>query len=49
MMAFIHQDQRLIIRMIAGELNINECMVRQIVTQDLQMRKVCAKMVPKRI
>jgi ribosomal protein S25 len=45
--AFIRQDRRLTIRMIADELNINECMVRQIVTKDLNVRKLFAKMVPK--
>jgi hypothetical protein len=29
------------------ELNISECMVHQIVTQGMNTRKVCAKMVPK--
>jgi hypothetical protein len=33
--------------MIAGELN--GCTVHQIITQDLNMRKVCAKMVPKNL
>jgi hypothetical protein len=33
--------------MIADELN--ECMVHQIVTQNLNMRKVCAKVVPKNV
>jgi hypothetical protein len=41
--AFIRQDRRLAIRMIANELN-----VPQIVTQDLKTRKVCAVMVPKK-
>jgi hypothetical protein len=44
--AFIHQDRHLTIRMTADELNVNDCTVHQIVTQDLNMRKVCAKMVP---
>jgi hypothetical protein len=35
--------------MIADELNINECMVHQIDKQDLNMRNVCAKMVPKNL
>jgi hypothetical protein len=35
--------------MIADEFNINECTAHQIVTQDLNMRKVCAKMVPKKL
>jgi hypothetical protein len=30
---------------IANEVNINECAVHQIVTQDLNMRKLCSKMV----
>jgi hypothetical protein len=33
--------------MIADELNINECMVYQIVTQNLNMRLACVKMVTK--
>jgi hypothetical protein len=33
--------------MIADELNINKCTDHQMVTQDLHMRKVCAKMDPK--
>jgi hypothetical protein len=41
--AFIRQDQRLTIRMIADGCNINECMLRQIATQNLNMRKVYAK------
>jgi hypothetical protein len=45
--AFILQDRRLKIRIIADKLNTNECTIHQIVTQDLNMRKVCAKMVPK--
>jgi hypothetical protein len=45
--AFIHEDRRLAIRMIADELNINGCTVYKIVTQNLNMRNVCAKMVPK--
>jgi hypothetical protein len=46
-MAFIRQDGRLTIRMIADELNINERTVHEIVTQDLKVRKLCAKIVPK--
>jgi hypothetical protein len=49
MKAFIHQVRRLTIQMIADKLHINECMVHQIVTQDLNMRKVCAKVVPKNL
>jgi hypothetical protein len=47
--AFIRQDQCLTIRMIVDELNIHECTVHQILTQDLNMRTVCAKTVPKNL
>jgi hypothetical protein len=46
---FIRQDRRMIIPVIADELNINERTVQQIVTQNLNMRRVCAKMVPKNL
>jgi hypothetical protein len=45
--AFIRQDQRLTIRIIADELNIHECMIHQILMQDLNMRTVRAKTIPK--
>ena len=35
------------LRMISGELNLNRFTVHQILIQDLDMKKVCAKMVPK--
>jgi hypothetical protein len=35
--------------MITDELNINERMVHQVVTQELNIRKVCAKLVPKNL
>ena len=35
------------LRMISSELNLNRFTAHQILTQDLDMRKVCAKMVPK--
>jgi hypothetical protein len=43
----IRQGRHLTIRMIADELNTNECTVQKIVTQDFNTRKVCAKTVPK--
>jgi predicted unusual protein kinase regulating ubiquinone biosynthesis (AarF/ABC1/UbiB family) len=43
--ALIRQDRRLTTRKIADELN--EYVLHQIVTQDLDMREMCAKMVPK--
>ena len=36
-------------RMISSELNLNRFTVHQILTWDLDMRKVCAKMVPKNL
>jgi hypothetical protein len=47
--SFIRQDRRLTIRTTADDLNINECTVHQIVTQDLNMRNVCAKTVPRNL
>ena len=35
--------------MIASVLNFNHTMVHQILTQELAMRKVCAKIVPKNL
>jgi hypothetical protein len=46
---FTCQVQRLTIRMIDNELNNNESMIHQIVTQDLNVRKVCARMSPKNL
>ena len=40
-------DRRLTVRMIAYDLGMNRETVRTILTDDLGMRKVCAKMVPK--
>ena len=45
----MRSDRRLTLRMISSELNLNRFTVRQILTQDLNMRKVLAKMVPKNI
>ena len=45
----VRSDRRLTLRMISSELNLNRFTVRQILTQDLDMRKVCAKMVPKNL
>lgn len=43
----VRSDRRLSVKMIAEELNINRETVRLIITEDLGMRKICAKMVPK--
>ena len=45
----VRSDRRLTLRMISSELNLNRFTVDQILTQDLDMRKVCAKMVPKNL
>ena len=45
----VRSDPRLTLRMINSELNLNRFTVHQIITQDLDMRKVCAKMVPKNL
>jgi len=43
----VRSDRRLTLRMISSELNLNRFTIHQILTQDLGMRKVYAKMVPK--
>jgi hypothetical protein len=45
----VRNDRRLSIRMIAKELNVDKETVRQILTENLKMKKVCAKMVPKNL
>jgi transposase len=40
-------DRRWTVRFVANELNMNKNAVHQILTDHLDMRKVCAKMVPK--
>ena len=44
----VRSDCRLT-RMISSELNLNQFTIYQILTHDLDMRKVCAKMVPKNL
>ncbi|UYV71021.1 hypothetical protein LAZ67_8001448 [Cordylochernes scorpioides] len=43
----LDSDRPLYLKMIADEVSVNKFTVRQIVTQDLMMRKVCAKLVPR--
>ena len=43
----VRADRRLTVRMIAEELSISKDSVWAILTENLEMRKVCAKMVPK--
>ena len=45
----VRSDRRLTVRVISSELNLNRFTVHQILTQNLGMRKVCAKMVPKNL
>ncbi|PRD36169.1 UNVERIFIED_CONTAM: hypothetical protein NCL1_09451 [Trichonephila clavipes] len=45
----VRSDRRLTVRMIGEELNLNHTTVHQIWTNELKMRKICAKMVPKNL
>ena len=47
--SLVRSDRRLTLRMISSELILNRYTVHKILTQDLDMRKVCAKMVPKKL
>jgi len=42
---FVQSDWRLTVRMIADEVNMNRETVRLILSEELGMRKICAKMV----
>jgi len=45
----VRSDRRLTVKMIADEVNINREAVRRILTEELGMRKICAKMVPRNL
>jgi len=45
----VRENHRLTVRSIAEQVNIDRETVRKILTEDLDMRKVCAKMVPKEL
>ena len=45
----MRENRRLTVRSIAEQVNIDGETVRKILTEDLDMRKVCAKMVPKEL
>jgi len=45
----VRENCRLTVRSIAEQVNINRETVKKILTEDLDMRKVCAKMVPKEL
>jgi len=42
-------DRRLTVKMIADEVNVNREAVRPILTEELGMRKICAKMLPRNL
>jgi len=43
------ENRRLTVRSISVQVNNDRERVRKIITEDLDMRKVCAKMVPKKL
>ena len=43
----VRENRRLTVRSIAEQVNIDRETVRKILTEDLDMKKVCSKMVPK--
>jgi len=45
----LRENRRLTVRSIAEQVNIDKGPVRKILTEDLDMRKVCAKIVPKQL
>ena len=45
----VRENRRLTVRSTAEQVNINRETVRKILTEDLDMRKVCAKVVPKEL
>ena len=45
--AVFDSDRRLSVRLIADQVGLPKSIVHEIVTTELQMRKVCAKLVPK--
>ena len=47
--ALVRSDRRLTVRMIASELNLNHTTVHQILTEELALKKLHAKFVPKNL
>ena len=45
----VRENRRLTVRTLAEQVDIDGETVRKILTEDLDMRKVCAKMVPKEL
>jgi len=48
-LALVRSDRRLTVRVIASELNMNHTTVLQILIEELAMKKLCAKFVPKNL
>ena len=47
--SLVRLDRRLTLRMISSELNLIRFTVHKILSQNLDMRNMCAKMVPKNL
>jgi predicted transcriptional regulator len=45
--SLVLNDRRMTVQMIADELQIGQTSVYSILTEDLEARKICAKIVPK--
>jgi len=45
----VRENRRLTVRSVAEQVNIARKTARKILTEDLDMKEVCAKMVPKEI
>ena len=45
----MRSDRRLTVQMITSELNLNHTTVHKILTEELAMKKFCAKFVPKNL
>ena len=45
----VHENRQPTVRSIAEQVNIDRETVRKILTEELDVRKVCAKMVPKEL
>ena len=45
----VRSDQRLAVKIIADEVNVNREAVRRILNEELWKRKICAKMVPRNL
>jgi predicted transcriptional regulator len=45
----VHENHQPTVRSIADQLNIASKTIRKILTEDLHVRKVCAKMAPKEL